>query len=383
MPAYMKKTKSEVLSQAIEKLQKQTNITSIGPGSIARALVESITSEIGDLYDILDFNIDQTYLSTATGSALDAIGALYGVERKTISELAAIDKSLGAFVFYVQTTQSFDIVIPQGTNILTSATSFVGRQHSFSTTAPTIIPAGRTRAYAGIVPNFVETVYSAGINTLTFHDAGEFNGVTVHCTNPKVISPLPGYETDDNFRLRIIKQIRVSAAGTAEAVRFAGLTISNVRDVKIRQVPYGLGSFEAVIVPERVANADQVVAEAKAAMDLVRPLGIRMFTKTPTLLPMDINVEIFMPGVGSSTIVNSVTSRVEVGVRRYIQSLLPGSQFVYNRLIQVALDSSDSVKDVSISSLTINGSPQLSKNYQPKDDEQLVSGNIVVNIASS
>ena len=383
MPVYLKKTKSEILSEALTKVQNNTPITSVGPGSIARSLIEAVTAEIGDLYDALDFNITQTYLSTATGSALNAIGALYGVERKKVSGLETVDKSLGAFQFYLEAPVSFDVVIPRGTNIYTSASSYVGRQHSFSTAAEVVIPAGRTRAYASITPNFVETVFTAGRNTLTTHSANTIGEVTIYCTNPRQISPLPAFETDDDYRLRVIKEIRVKASGTTESVRFAGLAVANVRDVKIRTAPYGMGTFEAIVVPESAANTQQTLAAAQAAMDQVKPLGIRMYTKTPLSMPVDMVIDVFVPGGRSSSISNTVTSRIQVGVRRYLQSMLPGQPVIFNKLVQVALEANEFVKDVSISSLTINGSPQLNKNYQPQDDEQITSGNIVVNIASS
>jgi uncharacterized phage protein gp47/JayE len=383
MPVYLKKTKSEILSEALEKIQRDTPITNVGPGSIARSLIEAITTELGDIYDILDFNVTQSYLSTATGEALNALGALYGVERKNVSNLAAIDKSLGSFYFYLNSPVGSDIVIPSETRVYTSATSFIGRQHSFSTIGDTVIPAGRTKAYASLKPDFNDAVFTAGSNTLTFNSANVIGGTTVFCTNPRSISPLPSFETDDDYRLRVIKQIRVNAAGTVESVRYAGLAVPNVRDVRIRSAPYGMGSFEAVIVPESTANVQQTMEAASAAIEAVKPLGVRMFTKTPTRLPVDIEVDIFLPGGNSTTMASMVTSRVEVGLRRYLQSFLPGNQLTFNRLVQIALDANEFIRDVSISSLTINSLPQLKKNYQPKDDEQLTSGNIVVKIASS
>jgi uncharacterized phage protein gp47/JayE len=383
MTVYLKKTKSEILSTALDKLQTYTSITSLGPGSVARSLTEAITSEIGDLYDILDFNLTQTYLSTASGTALNSIGELYGVERKEVPELAVIDKALGSFFFYIDSPSVQDIVIPNGTNIYTSAVSYVGIQHSFSTVSETRIPAGSTRSYVSIQPNFNDTVYSAGRGTLIFHDAQPVNGSTIFSTNPKTIAPLPGFESDNDYRLRIIKQIRVNTAGTTEAVRFAGLSVSNVRDVKIRQAPYGMGSFEAIVVPEQGNNRTQTINNARAAMEAVRPLGTRMFVKAPSLLPVDIKLAIFIPGVNESTVSDNLKSRALIGVRRYLGSLLPGQPLVYNRVVQIVLESNNYITDVSISSMTINGSRELNKNYQPKDDEQLTAGNIVVNIGSN
>lgn len=384
MPAYIKKNKTEILREALNKLRNQTSITATGAGSVARALTEVVTSELGDMYDILDFNIGQTLVTTATGSALDSLGDLYGLRRNTVNELAIIDKALGSFQFYLSTSIGTDFTIPRGTNIYTSVNSFIGRTFNYSTTDDVVIPAGRVRAYASIKPNFIDSVYTAGVNTLTVHDMTSPIGATLFCTNPKSIAPQPGLETDENYRLRIIKAIRVASSGTIEAVRFAGLAVQGVRDIKIRQAPYGMGSFEAIIVPE-VSNTstNTILNNAQSAMDAVRPVGVRMYIKSPVRIPVSIEVQLVAPAANISSVQSSVPNRANVGIRRYISSLLPGDTLVYNRLIQIILDSSELVRDVVVKSFQVGGTEVLRRNYQPADDEQLIIGDIIVTVASS
>lgn len=383
MPAYFRKNSGEILREALSKLQQNTPITSISQGSIARALTEAITTEIGDLYDIMDYNLNQNLLATATGSALDMLGRLYNVERKTVSNLAAIDKQLGSFLFYINAPILSDIVIPKGTKVFTDASSFIGTRHSYSTSQETTIAAGRTRAYTGLTPNFVDTVFTAGVNTLTLHDYETTTTVQVFCTNPKEISQQMSYETDDNYRSRIIKSIRVASGGTIEAIRFAALAINGVREVRVRQAPYGMGSFEAIVVSEQNGNTAQVLANARAAIETVRPMGIRMFVKAPTTIAVDVNVSLIMPGANIASLSEQAIKRANVGISRYINSLLPGNILVYNRLLAVIIDSSESVKDVIVKSLTVNGAEILRRNYKPTEEQQLIPGNITVTVASS
>jgi uncharacterized phage protein gp47/JayE len=384
MPSYIKKNKTEMLREALNKLRNQTSITATGAGSIARALTEVVTSELGDMYDILDFNISQTLLTTATGTALDSLGELYGLRRNTVNELATIDKQLGSFQFYLSTSIGTDFTIPAGTNIYTNANSYIGKTFSYSTTEEVIIPAGRIRAYASIKPNFIDSVYTAGPNTLTVHDMTSPIGATLFCTNPKSIAPQPGLETDENYRLRIMKGIRIASSGTIEAVRFAGLGVQGVRDIKIRQAPYGMGSFEAIIVPETSnTSTNTILKNAEIAMDAVRPVGVRMYIKSPTRIPINLEVQLVAPGANTDRVRTVVPNRANVGIRRYINSLLPGDTLIYNRLIQIILDSSEIVRDVVVKSFEVNGTEVLRRNYQPADDEQLIIGDIIVTIASS
>jgi 4-aminobutyrate aminotransferase-like enzyme len=57
MPAYLRKNTSEILREVLKKLQDHTPITSVSPGSVARAIAEAIVSEHGDMYEIMDFNM--------------------------------------------------------------------------------------------------------------------------------------------------------------------------------------------------------------------------------------------------------------------------------------------------------------------------------------
>lgn len=383
MPAYIRKSRSEILNAALTKLQKNTSITATSPGSVARALTEAITTELGDMYDIMDFNFNQNLVSTATGSALDMLGSLYGTTRKSLTNLATIDKALGAFYFYLSNTFASNILIPKGTNVYTDVSSYTGQHFSYSTTADVTIPTGYYKAYASLVPNFTDSVGTAGPNTLVVHDFTSPIGVTVLCTNPKSISAQIGYEDDETYRARIIKSIRVRSGGTLEAVRFAGLNTVGVRDIKIRTAPYGMGSFEALIVPDQTADTIQAITLASAAMDAVRPMGVKMYVSQPANIPFEMSVDLIIPASSVNQVATTAVQRARTGILRYINNLLPGAPIVYNTLIKTILDSSDLIKDVIIRRYTVNGVEILRRNYQPADNEQIVPGNITAQVAVS
>lgn len=383
MPAYLKKSPGDILNEILQKLITNTPFTSTSPGSLIRAFSEAISTELGDIYDIMDFNLNQQLVSTATGSALDNLGSLYNVTRKTVNNLAAVDKSLGAFIFFLKTAVAFDVKISKGTNVYTDATSYVGRRFSYHTDADVTIAAGRTRAYAGLIPNFNDTVFTAGPNTLTLHDFPSSPNALVYSTNPKEIAQQLTYETDDDFRLRIIKNVRVASGGTIEAVRYSGLSVTGVRDLRIRQTPYGMGSFEVIVVPEQNGNQDQIMAQVSTAIESVRPLGCRVYLKAPTTRPVDVSVDLIMVGVNSAAVSDSAIKRATVGIQRYLNTLLPGNALVYNRLISIVIDSSEMTKDVIVKKLSVNGVEIMRRNYQPPEDEQLVPGNITVGLATN
>lgn len=379
--SYAHKTRVEVLRGALQKLQAETPVTSIGAGSVARALAESVTREIGDLYAALDFNTSQSLLSSATGSALDLIGELYNVTRKQLSEIATVDQSVGSFYFYLDQPHTSDVTIPVGTEVYTDQENFIGDNYAYRTTQQAVIPEGRTRVFVGLVPMFNDSVYTAGANTLVKHNATSPTGTTIRCTNPKPIAAQLGYESDDNFRTRIIKSIRVTNGATSEAVRFAGLQVPGVRDIKIRNLVYGLGSVEAVVVPENVANqsvalnGQSVVSKAVDAMKSVSPVGIRLITREPKYSPLDITGTVIIKS-DINVDRTGTAGRARIGILRYLNTLLPGDTLVYARLLQSALESSDRIVDVNFTQMQISSREVLRVNYRPEEFEQIVPGRI-------
>jgi len=381
MAIYLRKTKAEILREALGKLENKTSISATSPGSIARAFTEAITTELGDIYDAFDFQVTQSVASSASGRALDLIGDLYNIKRRTINEIAAIDKKLGSFYFYIEAAQGSNITIPQGTEVYTSTSSFVGRQLRFKTTEENILRAGETRVFASIVPDFGDAIFSAAPNTLVVHSFVSPPGVIVRCVNPKTVSAQEGFESDDNYRIRIIKQVRVASGGTLDAVRFTALAVPGVRDAKIQEQVYGLGSFRLIVTPEDVSFTSTGAADLRSQLERVRPCGVRMFIIQPNLLPVDISATVMLKNATQFT--TEVLSRnVSIAIKRYLNSLLSGDTLVYNRLVQYILDASINIADVQFTKYAPNGVEALRRNYTPKAEEMLIPGRIEISMAT-
>lgn len=78
-----RKTSDTILNEMIESLRARTSITNFSAGSMARTLLEVVNAQLGDLYDALDTNLMQGFVSTASGTYLDYIGTLLSVQRET------------------------------------------------------------------------------------------------------------------------------------------------------------------------------------------------------------------------------------------------------------------------------------------------------------
>lgn len=376
---YLKKDGDEILRQALNKLTKTTGITATAPGSIARAMTEMVAEDLGDFFSILDFNMQQAVLSTASGRSLDLWGALYNLPRKTLADLIAQSAVIGAFYFYVDTPAPQALVIPAGTRVYTEDKTSLGRQFVYATNEEVTIGAGRLRAYAPLVNLFSETVYTAAKGTLTQHAYAAPNGVVVKCTNPKAIAAQKGTESDDDYRARLIAETRRRTGGTALSLRFSALAVSGVRDVVIREATMGLGSVEVIVNAEDYNQSAGVTDTVRLAISKVRPPGIRVQVRQPELMRLDVDAALTVKQMtGSSE--ELIKHRAKMSILRYINTLSVGEPMVYNRLVSEILDSSEEVVDVSFTGLGVNGSEILRKNYTPKDDEHVIPGTVTVQI---
>lgn len=378
------KTESQILSEALTKITNSTTISATSPGSVARAFTEVIAKELGNFYSVLDFNLNQVNITTAAGNSLDLIGSLYNVKRKTITNLTTIDRAVGAFYFYINTPYNQDIVIPTGTRVYTADTTYVGQQFTYATTDRFVIPAGRTKVYASIVPQFNNSTYTAGANTIVVIGSTFQQPVatTVLCTNAKPIQAQVGQETDDSYRYRIQQAVRTAAGGTTTAVRLAGINVPGVRDITIRDSVYGLGSYECLVTPEDFTQSQVVLRLATTAMDAVRPVGVRMYTRMPQYMPVDVTCSIVL-NTRTPSIVTSIKNAAQIAIIQFLNQPLVGSNLVYNQLVSSILDSSPSILDVTINNLQVNGIQVLFQNYTPATDQQLTPGMVTVNTVTA
>ena len=378
MTLYIGKSKTEILRSALQKVENTTSLTSVGPGSVLRSIVESITTEIGDMFNIMDFNISQSSLSTAQGRSLDLIGGLYGVNRKTISSARETESLSGRFLFYISSPVAEDINIPKGTKVYTSAGDYIGEQFIYETTSNTLIVTGQTYAYASIRPAFADAIYTAGAESLTSHSYVSPQGYLIQCTNPKPIPPTVGYESDEEYRTRIVKNIRVNSTGTVEAVRFKALSFEGVKDARIQSQKFGMGTFNLLIVPEVPIQGQVLIRRIAPEIQKVAPVGSTMYLVLPESQPFTVKVNITIGENMSSVAKESIRARVKTIIERYVDSLLPGGTVVYNRMVSLIYGASNSILDVQVNSFSVNGTEVSRNNFTPKENQQLVPSNITV-----
>lgn len=382
MTVYGIKNKSEILISVLNSLERNANITAVYPGSIARAFAEAFSSEVSDLYESLKYTISQTNLSTASGRSLDLIGDLYGIPRKSVTDIVAQERQTYNIEFFLDKAHSTDVLIPAGTLTYNDVSNFTTKQYSYELAGDVIIPTGSLRAYGIVKPNFVDNSHVAAVNTLTKHNFIAPPTVIVFCNNPKEVYSNISAESDGSYRRRIMASMKSRVAGTSESVRFAALAVKGVRDVRIRQASYGIGSCDVIVIPE-VSSAVKALPEAILTAILeVKPVGVRFNVRIAEKIAISVSAVLTLPQGNSDNVISGVINQADLFARRYLNSLTVGDSVSITELERQIKLSSDIIRGVTFVSMSADGRELPLKDFASNSVmEYFVAGNISLSSA--
>jgi uncharacterized phage protein gp47/JayE len=380
MPTINTKTKEEIIVRILNALEQNANITATSPGSIARAFADAFGTEMFYLYESFKEAISQTSLSTASGRGLDLIGEMYNVKRKTLSDQLVYERTTANIEFILDKPYTSDIIIPKDTLVYNDVGSYNSTQYSYKVVNSITILAGATKAYGMVSPNFQSNDHVASVGSLTRHNFITPPGVIIFCSNPKEVYPVINSESDDNYRRRILSAVKVSATGTVEALRFAALAVNGVRDIRIREASYGLGSCEIILVPEVPGRIGNLPSLVNAAVSQIRPLGIRMNVSVANAVPVSINATITLPFGTAQNLRTGIQNQASIFVKRYLNSLTIGDTMSIQEVERQIRISSDLIRSINVTTITAQGTPINRKDFRPQTErDYIVSGDISIN----
>lgn len=379
MPINYTKSRQQVLSKIMTALERNAGVSATYQGSIARALAEAMAIEIADLYEAIRFSVDQTSLSTASGRSLDLIGDLYGVFRRSTSEDLQIERSSFNIEFFISNVHPGNLTIPKDTIVFNDVTDFNSAQYQYKLVEPVTILAGTTRAYGRVIPNFSSADYTASKGTLTRHNFISPDGIVILCSNPKEVYSMVNMESDDMYRRRIAKAVKSSSYGTSESIRLRALGVSGVRDVRVRESSYGLGSCDVIVVPESQRISTNLVTDLFTALRAVKPVGIKLNITVAERIPINVSVNIILPaGINEATIAG-IETQARLFLNRYLNSKTIGDSISYGDMESQIKMSSDFIKSVNILSVSSNGQEVPKGIYRINDDRKyMVAGTTTV-----
>lgn len=196
-------------------------LTDFNEGSVVRNFLESLSVDTFNIMRI-DNDVERcAFISTATGNYLDLHGKDIGAPRDMGSQ------AWGTVLFSIPAEESFNIVIPEGTILVSSETGL-----QFVTIMEVVINVGELNVECPVRSVVVGDNNNAKVGTVnTFYDVKPYNAVTV--TNPTVFTGGRDSETDDEYRERLLYLKQRDNFGSREWYTGLGMNVQSVHDVLI------------------------------------------------------------------------------------------------------------------------------------------------------
>jgi len=166
---------------------------------------------------------------------------------------------------------------------------------------------------------------------------------------------MPGMEGDDNYRRRISMSIKERSYGTAESLRLSALAIPGVRDVRIRESSYGLGSCDIIVVPESQSLDPLFVQTLADNLSGKKPVGIKLNIRIAERVPISVVANIVLPQGLAPAAITAIESQASTFVKKYLNSFTIGGSIAFSDIESAIRTSSDFIRSVNILSVTSRG----------------------------
>jgi len=339
---------SSVQRQALAASASCVQLIDVTVGSVLRAVFEANAS-VGLWVQWLVMEVlSTTRAATSNGADLDSWVADFGMSRLPATAAAGQ-------VTFSRTTAGLATVIPVGAlartgtdanaqifavtaDVTNSAWQGAGYQMSAASLQVTVPVAAQTLGKAGNVQAGAVVMLSSaipGVDSVT--NTGPMQGGL-------------DAESDSALRTRFGGFIDSRTRATAQAVGFAiqslqqGLTYTIAEGVDSSGAPRA-GHFTVTVDDGTGAPSAALVEQVGVAIEAVRPIGGTFSVQPPTVISVDIEMQVAGPPESLAT--------VRAAVLGYVNGLGIGAPVVLSRIYQIAHDSDSDV--TSVSALTING----------------------------
>ena len=317
----------------------QANLTDIYPGSVLRTISGTVALEISRLYAQLEAVYQSAYIDTATGSSLDKVVALLGVERVIGNHPA------GEVVFTRAASSRGAITIPAGTRI----TTVDGEVEYETTTTVTVLDSQKTvRVPVRDLETTNDPLAADALTVLPAPIAG-VSGVT----NPNPTSITTQAESDAELRMRaanvLVGSERATLAALKHAVERQGVSAEVVEDSTQPGI-ITVNTFTDQMSPE-------LLQRIRTALNDARPAGV--FVKEPAVqAPSKVGLQIRLTTAGSllPADLRAAQENVRNAIKDYFAKLPAKENASLNKITGLVLAVSG-VEDMRLLTATRDGAP--------------------------
>jgi len=363
------RTYDQIYQDVIVYLNKNTPVNVNNSTSTTRLIAEMISRVLANFYEDNADALNAPYISTAQGLHLDKIGELFGLERGEFMRAEAVGQNNMKFYIAEEVNSTVtdliklvpagikaanpttfpsasSIVVKLGTTVSTSD----GR--TYLTSDNVTLSDASTSGYTGIIASDTGEDNNVGEGELTSHNLDEVQPELatildyIRCTNEQPVTNGRNTETDDDFRLRIVKRAIAAANANRDAVRSAALEVPGVSDVILLPRTYGNGTYTVFVQSTAPVIENGTLSAVQAAVDNIKSFGERGYVSAPEYLGVMINIDLDLkPNAVESTIINDATEALV----DYINNIEIGGTIYITEIIERVKAVSDNVRDMEIS----------------------------------
>lgn len=307
------------LADALARFQAraQSNLPQLAVGgtSVAFNLARAFLSDAEDTRYLITQSAPNMAVSTATGAALDAKAADYGITRGPGTY------STGTVIFSVPSgVAPVTYTFPAGTVLSTPGDGVTSQPVYFTTTAATSISSGSSSSPSvAVQAQKAGSGGTVGAGAISVIVTAGLSGFTV--TNAAGTSAAIDPDTDTQLRARIFSTIAPRYAAAALAA--TALAVSGVYDVYVLDPQDGTGGLTISWADVLGAQPGATGTALQAAVNAVLPAGIKASAITYAAFTIDnVTAMALSYSAPTSVLSSTIEPQIQTAVKAYIQGLV-------------------------------------------------------------
>jgi len=306
------KTLQDFINDQVQYLKAAFPQINVSPGTILSSMLSIFANINYQLQSSLNTSISDTYITSASGTALDALGLDYKLQRFAATQATGqvtLTRQNTTAALTGQAGQKFSTVNPDFTKVVT-----------FTSTQPFSFQAGQAQAVVNVMCDFTGSVGNVGVGMVS-NIAVPIEGVT-SVSNGTALSGGADRETDAAFRQRIL--LSTVPQNTVTAITSAVLNVPNIATAAVFDQQDHLGNVYVYASDDTgtltPANQSAVLSAASGATSI----GSTVTVIAPTVTYANISFNYAVQSQYSSA---TVLQNLEAAITQYFSQLIIGKTF--------------------------------------------------------
>lgn len=361
------KTRDQLLSEMLDALRDRGLLTNLSPTRAAFILSQVHASHLGELYQALEANFSQAFISSASGPFLDLIAELFGLFR--FPQQAAISLSTESNVRFFVTSGTLASKITSKTISAGTLISNTAGTVSYQVLETVMFNDVTSEVFVSVISEGVGPTQNVGKNELDTHDLGIAD---VLVTNDVAIDTATDIENDPQFRARLSDASLTRATSNTASIREAAVVVPGVSDVRIAPFRNGPGTVEMTIIPVSNSLNPRTESLVRASVNVVRGAGTIVDIRGPRFVSVEITILLRFTQDTPLGQKPNLRQGAQQAILDYLEELRLGQAFIIKEMIQRVLDTSDRILDFEIRCFAFRRRAQALRNFIPDPDELLI-----------